>query len=73
VPEYRHAYRFRQGLGTVDFSGFVEKEGDPYTFHLVCGSNPLFWFFDMRLLSRIERILLLHGASHWSPDERTAA
>lgn len=64
VPKYRHAYRIRRRLGTVDFSGFVEKEGDPYTFHLTCGSNPLFWFFDIRLLSRIERILLSHGASH---------
>jgi hypothetical protein len=69
----RHAYRFRRGLGTVDFHGFVEKDGDPYVFHLVCSSNPLFWFFDLRLLSRVEQILISHGASHWSPTERPAA
>ncbi|MCD6050769.1 MAG: hypothetical protein K0Q55_2172 [Verrucomicrobia bacterium] len=69
VPGCRHAYRFRQGLGTVDFGGFVEKQGEPYTFHLVCSSNPLFWFFDMRLLSRVERILLSQGASHWNPPD----
>jgi hypothetical protein len=69
----RHAYIFRRGLGTVKFGEFVEKEGGPHTFRLVCGSNPLFWFFDMRLLSRVERVLLSHGASHWNPDENIAA
>jgi hypothetical protein len=57
----RHAYTFRRGLATVEFSGFVEREGEPYSFFLVCGRNPLFWFFDMRLLSRVERVLRASG------------
>jgi hypothetical protein len=72
-PRCRHSYTLRRGLGTVQFGGFVEKEGDPYTFFLTCGSNPLLWLFDMRLLSRVEKILLSHGASHWTPDEEPAA
>ena len=64
----RHTYQFRRGLGTVNFGSFIEKKGASYTFNLVCSSNPLFWIFDMRLLSRVERILLAHGGSHWNPD-----
>ncbi len=69
VQGCRHAYRLRQGLGTVDFGGFTDKHDGRYMFHLVCSSNPLFWFFDMRLLSRVEGILLSQGATHWSPPD----
>ena len=58
-----HAYTIRRGLGTVSFGGFIEKSGTPYMFFLTCGRNPLFWFFDMRLHSRVEQVLLAHGAS----------
>ena len=65
----RHAYIFRRGLGTVKFGELVETESGSRRFCLVCGSNPFFWIFDMRLLSRVERVFLSHGASHWNPDE----
>jgi len=66
-PDRKHCYIFRRGLGTVQFSGFIEKEGDPYSFFLTCGRNPLFWFFDMRLLAHIESVLLSRGASKREP------
>jgi hypothetical protein len=59
----QHSYTFRRGLATVQFGGFVEKEGEPYTFFLTCGNNPLLWLFDMRLLSRVEQVLVSHGAT----------
>ena len=70
IPNLRHAYRFRRGLGTVHFGSFVEKADEPFTVHLVCSSNPLFWIFDMLLLSRVERTLLALGASPWNPPEK---
>ncbi len=72
-PRMLHAYTIRRGLGTVSFGGFFDKPSTPYMFFLTCGRNPLFWFFDMRLLSRVEQVLLAHGASHWSPKDETPA
>ena len=68
-PRMLHSYTIRRGLGTVSFGGFIDKPSTPYMFFLTCARNPLLWFFDMRLLSRVEQVLLSCGATHWSPED----
>ena len=62
------AYRFRRGLGLVQgVIGFGNSENSIY---LGFGHpfNPFLWFFDGRLLKKIEEILLSNGAKKIDSD-----
>ena len=50
-------FRLTRGLGTVEFSGY-STDNERQHFNLVCGRNPLLWFWDMRLLRHVESLCL---------------
>nr|CAP48709.1 putative integron gene cassette protein [uncultured bacterium] len=50
----------KQGCGRCLILPLKESDGD--AFHLVCGSNPIRWWFDMRLHKRLDRLLVAEGA-----------
>ena len=60
------SYTLRDGFATVQWGGFVDEGVPGCSFFLTCGSNPLFWWFDLRLLSLVERHLISQGALKWS-------
>lgn len=55
-------YRMTRGWGTVKFVGHGKPPSGRYRFWLVCGSQPLFWIWDMRLLRKVEDTLVAAGA-----------
>jgi hypothetical protein len=57
-------FRFRRLLASADAS--VRESGpEEVRLHIVCthGMNPLMWWPEVRLVNRLQRIMLEHGAS----------
>lgn len=63
-PVERPCFEFQvnRGCGKVTLGGIYEPMVSGYRLFLGCGSNPLFWFWDMRLLRTVEGILESAGA-----------